>query len=912
MHRYILPSVSVKLNHLMSAWTTLMQGKRKAALVLAAFLPLLFFIPAVGQEITEVDGLIKLLRSRDPSVRQRAISLLAEQDKRAVSQLSAALSDPDPNVRQGAAYALGEIRSDDKDAVDRLTRLLRDDNRLIRIVAAQSLGQIGRGAGPAVPALIELLKDNDPSVRKMAVQSLGEIRSDPRNVIRELLAQLRDPDNDVRGAAITAIEKYDANDIQPFLIILIDLLKDQDPEVRAGAASIIGSVGSNASVATEDLIPLLKDPEFRVRLATTQTLAEIGTRAGKAVPTLREALNDQEHDIRAHAAKALGKMGSAAKDAILELNTLLADQDRDVRRFAAEALSQIAMALSQTEDVSSLDQLKEAEAALRRVEHDPTVSMRGAAVTQSIAALEAVRSKQTVWQKLVHFVHTHPLLSLVVGVYIFLILFCSTVFVLKPIWLIQLNEKLVASANLKLSLFGAEFTLPWRHLFIIGFFHYRLRVLDAWVNRHLNTARRSYEKKTTVEERRVYVQLPVSIDNKVINDFGVGHLRPFFSRNLTCLLILGEGGAGKTSLACLTSKWAMTEDPLDRLNERHYMLPALMEEDFTSPSGDAEGHFITRVRNLIRGLTDEKVALSAGLIRQLLQHRRVIVIVDGLSEMRDESREVILAGINNIPVNAIVITSRSLDLPISLAKNIIKPLKINKEQLLRFIFPYLQERGLENSGLLNDDNLENIRERLSDIIGNREITVLLAKLYMELIIAEKVGTTGDDLPKNIPDLMIEYVKTIHKQSGASGYNWDDVLKACQIVAWRCVKKNYRPMAVKRIDVQSALGSDEKGLGLLKYLEERLKLIQPSGVDQRRVRFSLDPLAEYLAGLLVVSEFREDETKWQSFLNRATKQHGASTSTKDFLLAVRDCCLARVDEFTVPSFVVVELERLTAE
>jgi HEAT repeat protein len=894
----------------MHAWIMPLRAGRKVVLGLAALLHLLSFIPATGQEKAGVDELINSLRSQDPTVRQRAVTSLAEQDKRAVPKLSAALSDTDPNVRRSAAYVLGEIRSDDKDAVEGLARLLQDNDRLIRIVAAQSLGQIGRGAGAAVPNLIELLKDNDPSVRKMAVQSLGEVRSNPREVIRELLARLRDPEHDVRGATVAAIAKFDPNDIKPFLFELIGLLRDPNPEVRAGAASIIGSVGLDGSVATADLIPLLKDPEFRVRLSSAQTLAEIGPRANTAVPALTEALTDRDHDIRAHAAKALGKVGAEAKVAIPKLTALLGDQDRDVRRFTADALSQIATALSQAEDVNSLEQLKEAEVALQRVENDPTVSARGTAVRQAINSLEAIRSKQTFWQRLGHFVRRHPYVSLLAGVYILLILFCVITFTFKPIWLIQLNEKLVTSADLTLSLWGGKFSLSWRHLFLIGFFHYRPRVLDAWVNRHINTARGSFETKTTVKDRRVYVSLPVSIDDKVVADFGAGHLRPIFSRNQTCVLILGEGGAGKTSLACLFGKWAMAKAPQDRLVERHYMLPVLIEEDFTNQGEDAEGQFITRVGNLVRVLTDERVALSAGLIKQLLQRRRLVVLIDGLSEMRDEPRKVIFAGINNIPVNASIITSRSPDLPTSLNKNIIKPLRLDKEQLLSIIVPYLQERGLGKSELFKDYNLEKIRRRLSDIIGGRELTTLLAKLYMELIIAEE-GGLGDDLPRNIPDLMIEYVQTIYKQSGVSEYSFDVVLRSAQIMAWRCVKKSYRPVAVKRSDVQSFLGFGEKGLDLLKYLEGRLKLIQPSGVDQSRVRFSLDPLAEYLAGLHVINEFREDETKWQYFLNRAANQQGAPASIRDFLLAVRECCSARADEITVPSFVMDELDRLTA-
>jgi len=37
-------------------------------------------------------------------------------------------------------------------------------------------------------------------------------------------------------------------------------------------------------------------------------------------------------------------------------------------------------------------------------------------------------------------------------------------------------------------------------------------------------------------------------------------LKPTFNRNRACLLIWGEGGAGKTSLACQVGKWVMSDD----------------------------------------------------------------------------------------------------------------------------------------------------------------------------------------------------------------------------------------------------------------------------------------------------------------------------------------------------------------
>lgn len=874
-----------------------------------AFLTLFLFGLAAGQDRSGVDELIRALGSQDTGAREGAALSLVKQGEAAVPKLVVALKDGNVGVRRGAAYVLGELRSDEKDVIEGLTRLLGDEDRSVRTVAAHALGQIGVGAAAAVPRLVGLLKDTDTNVRKIAIQSLGEIRGAPHDVIRELLVQLRDQNGDVRVAAIGAIEKFPPKDVKPFLFELKEQLRDQNPEVRAGAASIIGSVGPEAAGVTESLIPLLKDNEYRVRLSAAQTLGAIGAGAEKAVPALTETLSDRDHDIRGQAASALGEMGVAAKPAIHALSELLSDEDRDVRRFAAGALSQAASALARAEDVNSIELLKAAETSLKNVKDDPTVSARGAAVSQAVNALQSVRSRRTFRQKARDFMRDHPFASVVMAFYIFLILFCLAAYFFKPIWLMQLNEQL-ASVYITLSLLGGTFTLTLRHLLLIGFFHYRPRVLDAWVDHHIDVARGSFDTKTTVEERQVYVPLPVKLDGEV-TDLTVGHLQPLFSKNLACLLVQGEGGAGKTSLACHFGRWAMVKESDRRLCESHLMLPILIEGDFTpAAAGAGEEKFLNRVSDLVRGLTQITTPLSGGLIRQLLKHRRIVILIDGLSEMRDETREVIISGMGMVPVNAAVVTSRSDVLPTTIPKSTIKPLRIDKEVLLSFILPYLKGRVGENHELIKDHRLGEIRERLSAIIGDREITVLLAKLYLELIIAEQGGGGEDELPRNIPDLMLEYVKTIYRQSAPSEHGLPAVLRAAQAAAWRCVRRSYRPMAVKRVEMQAFLGPGERGVSLLRYLEEQLRLIQTTGAEQARVRFSLDPLAEYLAGLHVVAEFGEDEAKWREFLNRAPNQSGAPESTKDFLLAVRDSCQARAAEITVPPQVVNELRSLT--
>jgi hypothetical protein len=94
-----------------------------------------------------------------------------------------------------------------------------------------------------------------------------------------------------------------------------------------------------------------------------------------------------------------------------------------------------------------------------------------------------------------------------------------------------------------------------------------------------------------------------------------------------------------------------------------------------------------------------------------------------------------------------------------------------------------------------------------------------------------------------------------------------------------------------------------------YLEKSLRLIERTGSGNDQIRLSLDPLAEYLAGLYLVEHHRDSKEVWQAFLADAEQQPGAPQATKGYLLAVHDCCEVRGSRFGVPAEVNDALARL---
>mgnify|MGYP003424959210 CR=1 FL=1 len=83
------------------------------------------------------------LKDENADVREQAAFALGQiRDRAAVEALVIAIKDPSPDVREQVAFALGQLR--DPRAIDALTTALKDANADVRQKAAFALGQLAR------------------------------------------------------------------------------------------------------------------------------------------------------------------------------------------------------------------------------------------------------------------------------------------------------------------------------------------------------------------------------------------------------------------------------------------------------------------------------------------------------------------------------------------------------------------------------------------------------------------------------------------------------------------------------------------------------------------------------------------------------------------------------------------------
>jgi hypothetical protein len=93
-------------------------------------------------EAMAIEPIIQALKDDDYLVKSNAMMALAAYGKDISDRIMAALSDPDPGIRAGAAWILGELK--DSKAIESLEMATKDENPLVRVQAKASLQAMGR------------------------------------------------------------------------------------------------------------------------------------------------------------------------------------------------------------------------------------------------------------------------------------------------------------------------------------------------------------------------------------------------------------------------------------------------------------------------------------------------------------------------------------------------------------------------------------------------------------------------------------------------------------------------------------------------------------------------------------------------------------------------------------------------
>jgi HEAT repeat protein len=279
-------------------------------------------------------ALAQLLNHPDKAVRAGAMLSLMGLKSLALDILRQSLGNPNPDVRELAASALGAL--EDQQALVPLQQSLSNDAAPeVRVAAAQALKELA--GAQALDALLAKLDDPEPQVRQAIVEILGGLNT--ARAIPPLLSRLQDPSLglDMQLSLIKALQQLHAAGAEDASVAPALLEKFNaptlDPKAQAAIVEALGQLG-DASVA-KPLLAKLDDPGLQLELIAT--LGKL--RDASALKPLLGKLNSPDPTVRIAALSALEKIGGAPVLAAFFQH--LGDPNQAVRVEAKNALETV-------------------------------------------------------------------------------------------------------------------------------------------------------------------------------------------------------------------------------------------------------------------------------------------------------------------------------------------------------------------------------------------------------------------------------------------------------------------------------------------------------------------------------------------------------------------------------------------
>lgn len=282
-------------------------------------------------------ALIADTHHHNPSIRLgalRSISKLGALAREALPDLTAALNDSDPRVREGAAQAIGQLG---RDAIPVLVRMLSHSDKYIRRNAVWGLGKLGSQAKSVLFDLCRSLKDEDARTASGAAQAIGNMGEDATSAVPNLAEAMRGTNIVLCRLAAKALSQIG----KPALSTLIVHLKHHDLFVRGEAAVALGWMGPKAAAAVTPLIELIRTSKPKGRPTPAQELIGRTTPVTPIATIGGSGEQSPEDAARINAITALGRIGPDAMTAMSYLQDALQDPSEQVRRAAEVSIRQV-------------------------------------------------------------------------------------------------------------------------------------------------------------------------------------------------------------------------------------------------------------------------------------------------------------------------------------------------------------------------------------------------------------------------------------------------------------------------------------------------------------------------------------------------------------------------------------------
>ena len=300
----------------------------------------------------QINGILAALEDAYPGVQASSLRRLTEYDAKALQDLPKRTEElaqkaaillkipkQDPDVRDAAVGALGNLGNAAKSYIPDLTNLLKDKNGYFpsRLTAAIALSNLGN-AEPYIPDILNLLKDNPKdSGTHRAVDALSNLGSAATPYVLDLANLLKDEtqNSEIRVGSAIALSKL-GNVAKPYISDILNLLKDRtkDSEDRIKVGKALGNFGEAAKPFIPDIVNILRDSkqDSETRIRAAQALSNFGHLAKPYILDIAKFFKDKAQDIayRGDAAIAICNLSDLAKPYVKDILDFLQEKDLDL------------------------------------------------------------------------------------------------------------------------------------------------------------------------------------------------------------------------------------------------------------------------------------------------------------------------------------------------------------------------------------------------------------------------------------------------------------------------------------------------------------------------------------------------------------------------------------------------------
>ena len=233
-------------------------------------------------------------------------------------------SDTERTVRDKALEVLA--KNAPAASVDILVDQLPTATYSTQQILVEALTKASGGKGPEfADRILPLMASGDPATRSAVLKILLGM-SHRSELIKRYITFARGLAGWARDRALDSMREFGPDLLEP----TIELLEDEDQEIRSAALAIAGTFDDPRIVPAT--IPLLGDPDWWIRISAVETLGRL--KDPRAVEPIIGILNDT--DVRWSAVEALGRI--ADNRALPALGNLLADPSPEVRIEVLQAL----------------------------------------------------------------------------------------------------------------------------------------------------------------------------------------------------------------------------------------------------------------------------------------------------------------------------------------------------------------------------------------------------------------------------------------------------------------------------------------------------------------------------------------------------------------------------------------------